>query len=103
MTDTEHVPGIMDRAILDLISSSDLVIYDSTYTDEEFPSRVGWGHSTWQQGIRLCQAANVKRYVIFHHDPERDDEAMAQVERDAVSFWPCTVAARDGMEIVFAK
>ena len=103
VTDTEHVPGQMNDVILDLISGADLVIYDSTYTDDEFSSRVGWGHSTWQEGVRLCQAAEVKRYALFHHDPERDDDAMVRIEKEAASAWPSTVAARDGMEIIFSE
>ena len=43
VTDTEHVPGQPDQAILNLIQGADLVIYDSTYTDEEFPRLPGLG------------------------------------------------------------
>ena len=43
--------------MLDLIAGADLVIYDATYTDEEFDRFHGWGHSTWQEGVRLCEAA----------------------------------------------
>ena len=68
ITDTEHVPGKPDENILKLIEGTDLVIYDSTYTDEEFPSKVGWGHSTWEEGVRLCKEAGAKNLAIFHHD-----------------------------------
>ena len=60
ITDTEHVIGKPDENILGLIEGADLVIYDSTYTDMEFPAKMGWGHSTWQEGVRLCRAAEVK-------------------------------------------
>ena len=43
-----------------------MVIYDCTYTDKEFEGKIGWGHSTWQEGVRLSKAANVKNLVIFH-------------------------------------
>jgi phosphoribosyl 1,2-cyclic phosphodiesterase len=79
VTDTEHVPGTLDRNILDLIAGSDLVIYDSTYQDDEFEKYVGWGHSTWQEGIRLCKAADVHRLAIFHHDPGRSDDALDRI------------------------
>ncbi len=100
VTDTEHVPGQPDRNILGLIAGADLVIYDSTYTDAEFPAKLGWGHSTWQEGIRLAQAANVRRLAIFHHDPDHDDRFMADIEAQAASLWPGgTLVARDGMEL----
>ncbi|MDX1738268.1 MAG: MBL fold metallo-hydrolase, partial [Alphaproteobacteria bacterium] len=47
VTDTEHVPGQHDENVLKLIENADLVIYDCTYTEEEFKDKVGWGHSTW--------------------------------------------------------
>lgn len=95
VTDTEHVPGAPDQTILGLIAGADLVIYDSTYTDEEFPRHLGWGHSTWQEAVRLCQAAEVRSLAIFHHDPEHDDSFMEQVERDAIALWPQAFVARE--------
>lgn len=103
VTDTEHVPDQPDQNILALIRGADLVIYDSTYTDDEFPDKVGWGHSTWQEGVRLATAAEVKRLVLFHHDPDHDDTFMAEVEATAASLLPGTIAARDGMELVMAE
>ncbi len=47
ITDTEHVEGKSDENVLGLIDGADFVIYDCTYTEEEFPSKIGWGHSTW--------------------------------------------------------
>lgn len=102
VTDTEHKPGEPDQAILNLIEGADLVIYDSTYTDDEFPSKVGWGHSTWQEGIRLCRSAKVKRLAIFHHDPDHDDQFMEALEDSARQIWDGTLVARDNMELTLA-
>ncbi len=97
VTDTEHVPGKLDRTILDLISGADLFIYDSTFSDERFAPKVGWGHSTWQEGVRLAEAAGVATFVVFHHDPEADDAAMDAVARAVADARPGSVVARDGM------
>jgi phosphoribosyl 1,2-cyclic phosphodiesterase len=102
VTDTEHTPGKPDENVLDLIRGANLVIYDATYTDEEYPKRVGWGHSTWEEGVRLCRAAGVKKLAIFHHDPEHDDEFMEQLEDKAQREWSGAVVARDNMEITLA-
>ena len=102
ITDTEHVIGKPDQNILGLIEGADLVIYDSTYTDKEFPGRVGWGHSTWQEGIRICQMANVKQLAIFHHDPDHEDLFMEQVEADARHLWSGALVARENMRITLA-
>lgn len=74
VTDTEHMPGAPDKNVLGLIASADIAIYDCMYTDEEHAkSYVGWGHSTWQQAVRLCKTARVKKRVVVHqpvrHDP----------------------------------
>jgi phosphoribosyl 1,2-cyclic phosphodiesterase len=103
VTDTEHVIGKPDEDILELIEGADLVIYDSTYTDEEYPQFAGWGHSTWQEGIRLCKAANVGQLAIFHHDPSHDDVFMDTVAREAFKAWPNAFVAREGMTVEVSK
>jgi len=97
VTDTEHVKGKPDQNVLGLIRGADIVIYDCMYTDEEFPGRIGWGHSTWQEGARLCAAAGVKTFVVFHHDPDHSDSFMDQVARDVAALQPGSVVAREGL------
>jgi phosphoribosyl 1,2-cyclic phosphodiesterase len=97
VTDTEHIPGRPDQNVLGLIEGADVVIYDSTYTDEEFPEKVGWGHSTWQEGVRLCRQANVKKLVIFHHEPDHEDDRMSRIEEEARAAWDRTIIAREGL------
>lgn len=103
ITDTEHVPGKMDQNILGLIEDADLVIYDSTYTEEEFPSKIGWGHSTWNEGVKLCREAGAKSMAIFHHDPEHDDDFMDQLGKDAHKEWDGTFVAKEGMELSYGE
>jgi phosphoribosyl 1,2-cyclic phosphodiesterase len=100
VTDTEHVPGKPDQNVLKLIDGADLVIYDATYTDEEFPSKVGWGHSTWQEGIRLCRQAGAKQLAIFHHNPDHVDKVMADLEYDAKQAWSGAFVSRDNMVVM---
>jgi phosphoribosyl 1,2-cyclic phosphodiesterase len=97
ITDTEHRPGCLDRNVLSLIDHADVMIYDTTYTEEELPSHLGWGHSTWQEGIRLADAAEVKTLVLFHHAPEHDDAFMDRVAAEAQSTRPGTLIAQEGM------
>lgn len=102
ITDTEHVPGQPDANVQALIQGVDLMIYDCTYTDAEFPSKVGWGHSTWEEAVRLAKAGGVKKLAIFHHDPEHIDPIMAEIEAAAAQTWDGAIVARDGMEVVLA-
>ena len=97
LTDTEHVPGAPDRNILGLIAGADLVIYDSMYTDAEYGTYVGWGHSTWQEGVRLCRSAGAKRLAVFHHDPEHDDDMLDGIAREVEKLMPGSVVAHEGL------
>jgi phosphoribosyl 1,2-cyclic phosphodiesterase len=99
VTDTEHRPGKPDQRVLALIAGADLVIYDSTYTDDEFPAKVGWGHSTWQEGVRLCRSAGARRLAITHHDPDHDDAVMERIEAAARAEWEGALVASDGMKL----
>jgi len=100
VTDTQHVPGQPDRNILGLIAGADIVVYDSTYTDEEFPRFSTWGHSTWEEGLRLVEAAGARKLVIFHHDPSHDDDFMDRIAAAAERARPGTLVAQEGMTLV---
>ncbi len=99
ITDTGHVVGQRDEALVRFVSGADMMIYDSTFTDREFPSFSNFGHSTWQEGMRIADAANVGQLVIFHHDPSHDDRFMDTVAAEAAAARPGTVVACEGMEL----
>lgn len=103
VTDTEHYRNRLDDNVLWLAENADLMIYDATYTDDEYysekSSKVGWGHSTWQEAVKAAKAANVKQLVIFHHDPLHTDDFMDQVKEDTARVFPNSVVAWEGLEI----
>jgi phosphoribosyl 1,2-cyclic phosphodiesterase len=100
ITDTEHRKTGLDANVLALIEGADIFIYDSTYTEAEYPSHLDWGHSTWEEGIRLADAAKVKTFVIFHHDPSHDDAFMDGVGSAARKLRPSSIVAREGMVLI---
>ncbi len=95
-TDTEHFECI-DPVLRELAEGADLLVYDAQYTAEEYPSKVGWGHSTFEAACQLAKAARVKQLALFHHDPRRDDASVSQIEARARLLFPNTTAAREGM------
>ncbi len=101
ITDTEHFPDRLDENVLWLARNADILIYDSTYTDEEYycptSAKIGWGHSTWQEAVKVAQAANVKTLVIYHHDPAHDDDFLDCVGVQAAAKFPGAIMAREGM------
>jgi phosphoribosyl 1,2-cyclic phosphodiesterase len=103
ITDTEHFADRLDENVLWLARNADVMIYDATYTDDEYDSerssKVGWGHSTWQEAVKVAKAAKVKKLVIFHHDPLHDDNFMDQVKEHTARQFPNSVVAWEGLEI----
>jgi phosphoribosyl 1,2-cyclic phosphodiesterase len=103
-TDTEHYDEI-DSKLVALAKDANVLIYDAQYTPEEYSGeggkgpKVGWGHSTMIEGVKVAQAAGVEKLILFHHDPGQDDSAVKAKERRAKELFPNTVAAREGMVI----
>jgi phosphoribosyl 1,2-cyclic phosphodiesterase len=99
LSDTEGFPGKRDDELVALARNADLVVYDATFTEEEIKTRGGWGHSTWQRGIRLAERAGAKQLCLFHHDPSHDDEFMDDMAAEANDARPGTITAREGQII----
>jgi len=96
LSDTEGFPGKHDRELVSLARNADLLVYDSTFTEQEIASRSGWGHSTWERGIRLADEAGAKRLCLFHHAPSHDDDFMDFLAAEANNKRPGTITAREG-------
>ncbi len=103
VTDTEHFQDHVDDQVLKLARDADVVIIDGAYTDEEYydpkSGKVGWGHSTWQEAIKVAKQANAKQLVIFHHDPLHDDDFLDQVAAEAAVAFPRAILAREGLSL----
>lgn len=99
LTDTGAQTSDARQACLGLARQADLVIYDCMYTEAEACRRVEFGHSTWKEGISLCEMAGARRLALFHHAPERDDRDVERIERLARSRFTGAFAAREGMKI----
>ena len=97
-TDTEHY-ACVDPMLKRLSEGADVLVYDSQYSPDEYKTKVGWGHSTYVEGAELARSAGVGTYVLFHHDPMRNDESVLDLETKARGLFASSVAAREGMEI----
>jgi len=99
LSDTELPDGTIAPGILAMAHDADLLILDCTYTDQELPLHRGWGHASWQQGVKLANASNAKRLCLFHHDPGHDDAFMDAVANEATAARLGTTVASEGMSI----
>jgi phosphoribosyl 1,2-cyclic phosphodiesterase len=62
-----------------LAEDVDLLIHDSQYTQEEYRSRHGFGHSTIDHAFQFAELTGAAQLVPFHHDPDHDDEFLDQM------------------------
>ncbi|MCC6750371.1 MAG: MBL fold metallo-hydrolase [Deltaproteobacteria bacterium] len=97
--DVEHAAEGLDAPLVELARGADLLVYDAQYLPEEYPAKVGWGHSTFERGAALARAAGVGQLALTHHDPSRTDAAVAELEARARALFPRTVAAREGLTL----
>jgi phosphoribosyl 1,2-cyclic phosphodiesterase len=99
--DHEHGNEDVDRGIVEHAAGADVLIYDAQYTVPEYDAHKGWGHSTWEQAVRMAKAAGVRQLVLFHHDPTHSDEVITAIVELARQQFPDTVAATEGSSISF--
>lgn len=99
ITDIEIVEDKSEK-IEKFIQSADLSIIDSNYTEKEYrENRLGWGHSSWEKAVDLAKRSDVKKLILFHHDINRTDSQIEEIERLAKVEFQNTYAAREGMVI----
>ena len=95
-----------DRKVLDFIRDSEVLILDSQYTAEEYEKHIGWGHSCADDSVAFALAAKVKRFYLFHHDPDHNDEQVSRMVARARQIAArhgssmMVEAAREGVEVV---
>lgn len=86
-------PGLTDFA-----RGCDLLVWDANFAGADL--RMGWGHSTWEQGLEIARAAGAARVLMTHYDRSYTDAFLAQQEHLARQQSDRCVFAREGMEIV---
>jgi phosphoribosyl 1,2-cyclic phosphodiesterase len=77
-TDFQHPE---DQRHIDFIRNADLLIHDAQYSDDEYETKVGWGHSPIGYAGAVAVAAGVRRLALFHHDPTHDDTWIGDSEK----------------------
>jgi ribonuclease BN (tRNA processing enzyme) len=73
LEDSEFYSSHYENKLQEFCRDADALITDSTYTDDEYKTKVGWGHSCISKVVNLAHHANVKSLYLFHHDPDQSD------------------------------
>ena len=95
ISDIEHTDPWPDPALLDFVRGADLIAYDGMFTEGEYCRCAGWGHSTWQKGVELAQAAEAGALAIIHLHPAHTDAQLREVEADMQAVMPTAFIARE--------
>ena len=99
-SDVEHRSDEPDEEIVELCQGADFLSWDSTYVaGPEYEAHKGWGHSTWQHGVKVADAADVGTFIAFHHDPGHNDAFMDRVAQALSAKRPGSLVAREGMKL----
>ena len=97
-TDTEDAANGEANPVIALARGADTLIHDAQFLDADF--KRGWGHSTVAGAIDVAAQAQVRRLILYHHDPDRTDDDLDAI---AVQAQPSAHALRPDLEVVVAR
>jgi phosphoribosyl 1,2-cyclic phosphodiesterase len=93
VTDNELGPGgtyevapDWRQRMIQFIGGADTLIHDAMYLDQIIQARAGWGHSTPRQAVDLAREGRCRRLILFHHEPEHDDDALDRLLADTRDY-----------------
>jgi ribonuclease BN (tRNA processing enzyme) len=69
-----------NQKIINFCKNADIVIHDAQYTEEEYSGKQGWGHTSYEDAVRLSESASVKKIAFYHHEPSRTDSQLFELE-----------------------
>jgi phosphoribosyl 1,2-cyclic phosphodiesterase len=109
---TDHEPALaVDLSTADpgwvsgfaVAAGADVLIHDCQYTEEEYPDRAGFGHSSTQHVAEFARLAAARRLLLFHHDPNHTDDQLESLCDRVRELWTdgSVDLAREGDEIDF--
>ena len=89
ITDNElslkHPGGLEFADYVKFCENADLLVHDAEFNEKEYSWTKGWGHSRYTDALRLASESNVRRFGLFHHNQERSDAAIDDIETDCVN------------------
>ncbi|HJP67069.1 MAG TPA: MBL fold metallo-hydrolase [Actinomycetota bacterium] len=86
-----------------LAQGADVLFHDAQYTEDEYPQRVGWGHSSIAHTVAFGLMTKVRRLIMFHHDPLHSDAQLESLLGRGQELWGPEngdlVLSHEGMEV----
>ncbi len=107
--DPPYAPSTNYDQWVNYLHGVDVLIHDAQYTEDDMPHKHGWGHSLISQVRQLATDAEVGTLVMFHHDPDRSDSELDEVQIENEKYLKShraptrSVCAAEGMRIHLSK
>lgn len=92
----DHEHGATDAALASFASLCNLLVYDGMFDAAEYAQYEGWGHSSYERGLHLMEAAAAEKLLITHHAPWHTDVSLTVMEHEAQHCSPNCSFAREG-------
>jgi phosphoribosyl 1,2-cyclic phosphodiesterase len=71
----------------ELAQHASLLVHDCQYTDEEYASHLGWGHSPLADALEFGARVRAERLLLFHHDPLHSDDFLDTLCGEVTCRW----------------
>ena len=81
----------------DIAENADLLLHDGQYTQQDYKGKIGWGHSSMKDAIDFAKLSQVKKLILFHHDPLHSDTTLENM------FEQCTANKEFEFELALAR
>ena len=82
----------------ELAAGSDILIHDAQFTEDEYKTRVGWGHSSLEHAFEFAELARVRSFIPFHHDPSHTDDILDDIINKTIGLAQPDFAVMPGVE-----
>src|SRR5207245_2821262 len=72
-----HHVAVSSEALTGFVRDVDVLVHEAQYTNEEYPAKIGWGHSSLSNACALARLGGVRRWIVTHHDPAHNDDLLS--------------------------
>ncbi len=87
--------------MIEFLSDADVVVHEAQFTNDEYPQKIRWGHSSVGNAAALMKFAGVRRWIVTHHDPTHDDaylEGKLNLTRQILAHLDCPTKVSHGYD-----
>jgi len=100
-TDCEHSGNHLNKNVVKIAKDVNILIHDAHFSKEDLSNHKGWGHSSWEDAVKLAKKSDANQLILYHFSPEYSDKIVSNIEMKAQRQFKNTIAAKQKMKIEF--